>query len=76
MKTLERGSRAAFLKGEEKGAKDAVDGHAARWNSIDEQLATKDRQLWIRQSKLDEEQKRLEGLQETKPAPRQPKARL
>lgn len=28
VKTLERGSRAAFSKGEEKGAKDAVDGHA------------------------------------------------
>lgn len=29
VKTLERGSRAAFSKGEENVAKDAVDGHAA-----------------------------------------------
>lgn len=66
VKTLERGSRAAFSKGEEKGAKDAVAEHATRWSNMEEQLTDKEKRLRIRQDTLDEEQKRLASAQAAK----------
>lgn len=66
VKTLERGSRAAFSKGEEKGAKEAVAGHATRWSNMEEQLADKEKRLQIRQDKLEEEQKSLASAQAAK----------
>lgn len=55
LKKMEQDIQGSFSKGE----KAAVDNHAARWKSMDEQLASKEKQL---QKKLDQEQQRCESL--------------
>ena len=58
VRTMDRNLRASF----EKGKKSATDEHAARWSSIDSQLADKEKRLQIREQQLGQERTRLEGL--------------
>lgn len=61
VRTMERDLRTSFSKGEEKGEKSATEEHAARWLSMDSQLADKEKRLQIREQQLGQERTRLEG---------------
>lgn len=68
-RTTEQDLQASFSKGKEQGEKNAVAKHATRRKSLDEGLANKKKQLQIRENKLGQEKKRLEGLDGNETAP-------